>query len=83
MGNMMQHGKEDYLKDNYPNFYKQWYAFQILSICAFVHCIASHEHIHPIITCASSYVSILQHDVSLVLVQVCIICDVSVICLVH
>jgi hypothetical protein len=21
--------REDYLKDNYPNFYKQWYAFQI------------------------------------------------------
>jgi hypothetical protein len=26
---------------------------------ALVHCIASHEHIHPIITCASSYVSMI------------------------
>jgi hypothetical protein len=39
-------------------------------------CMASHKHIHLIITCASSYVSMLQHDVSLVLTHVCIICDV-------
>jgi hypothetical protein len=33
-------------------------------------CIASHEHIHSIITFVSSYVSMLQYDVSLVLVCV-------------
>jgi hypothetical protein len=45
-------------------------------------CIASHEHIHLIITCASSYVSMLQHDVSLVLMHMSIICDVPMLYLV-
>jgi hypothetical protein len=88
--------REDDLKENHSAFYingmpsKSWDEIFIrgraatpqvfgLHLCI---CIASHEHIHPIITCASSYVSMLQHDVSLVLVYVCIICDVSVLCLV-
>jgi hypothetical protein len=45
-------------------------------------CIASHEHIHLIITCASSYVSMLQHDVSLVLMHRGIICGVPMLYLV-
>jgi hypothetical protein len=46
-------------------------------------CMASHEHIHLIISCASTYVSMLQHDVSLVLMHRCIICGVPMLCLVH
>jgi hypothetical protein len=46
-------------------------------------CIASREHIHSIITCASSHVSMSQHDVSLVLMHRGIMCGVPMICLVH
>jgi hypothetical protein len=46
-------------------------------------CIASHEHIHSIITCASSYVSMLQHNVSLKLMHRGIMCGVPMLCLVH
>jgi hypothetical protein len=74
--------REDYLKDNYPKFYNEWYAFQIsgrgfykgegcntLGVWFTLNCISFHEHAyHP-----SHHANVTEAYICNILYNVCFI----------